>query len=225
MTSVMPVSVAPGQTALAVTPRRPRSTASERVKPISACLDVAYGPRPRPAASPSVDATLTMRPAPLASRSSRHARTVVMAPVRFTASARSHSRTYPSSSRRPPAATPAALTSTSTGPYRSRTPATAPATAAGSVTSTGGSPPRSKVATSSPSATSRSAVARPIPLPPPVTIATRLTPGRPGVGRRPSSGPRRASCGRRASRDLARRPTPLPGRRFAGPLAGRRRVA
>ena len=62
MDSVMAVRVAPGQTQLAVIPKRARSTASDRVNPKSACLETVYGPERRVAPSASVEAMLTIRP-------------------------------------------------------------------------------------------------------------------------------------------------------------------
>src|SRR4029077_9461 len=90
--------------------------------------------------SPSVDATLTTRPASLASRSSRQARTTSTAPVRFTASVRSHVSGYRGSPSVPPLGMPAALIRMSTGPCRPWTRSTPAATDAASLTSTGGAP-------------------------------------------------------------------------------------
>ena len=70
---------------------------------------------------------------------------------------------------------PAALTTMSIGPDRARTSATAASTAAWSETSTGCSPCTSNDVTSTPWSRRRSTVARPMPLAPPVTMATRLT--------------------------------------------------
>ncbi len=73
---------------------------------------------------------------------------------------------------RPSWRTPALLTSTSTGPKRSRTAANASCTAPASATSACTSPPvRASVATVKPSSRRRSAIAAPIPRVPPVTSA------------------------------------------------------
>ncbi len=58
----MAVRVAPGQTQLAVIPKGASSTANDRVKPRSACLETVYGPECRVAPRASVEAMLTIRP-------------------------------------------------------------------------------------------------------------------------------------------------------------------
>jgi hypothetical protein len=69
---------------------------------------------------------------------------------------------------------PAAFTRMLTGPNVRRTRSTPLATEAGSLTSTGSSAFLSKAATCTPWLASRSAVARPMPLAAPVTMATGL---------------------------------------------------
>src|SRR4026208_958758 len=56
----------PGQIQLTVTPRRPSSTARDRVSPITPCLLAVYGLIPAVAPRPSVEAIVTMRPRPRA---------------------------------------------------------------------------------------------------------------------------------------------------------------
>src|ERR671932_430792 len=95
------------------------------------------------------------------------------APFKFTSTTRSHSSADMRIAR-PSSRTPALLTSTSTGPKRSRTSSKALTTCSGSETSALTSEPvplRESVATLKPSARSLSAIAAPIPREPPVTSA------------------------------------------------------
>src|SRR4051812_16075441 len=190
MTAVMPVLIGPGQTQFAVTPLGPSSTASERVRPITPCLAAVYAGMPAVAPSPSVDATLTIRPRPSRRRSSSAARTKPVYAVRLMASVVLHARSKSSESISAGTLTPALLTRPSTGPSAERISPTARAGAPGSATSaltawtaapapaispaTRASPSasRSTMPTAAPSSASRWAVARPMPLAAPVTITT-----------------------------------------------------
>src|SRR5918997_6291919 len=114
----------------------------------------------------------TIRPQRALSMSSSARRMQWKAPLRFVSITDSHWSAFMRIAS-PSWRSPALLTSTSTGPYRSRTCAKALSTEAGSPTSACTSPlVRPSVTTVSPSSPSRCAIALPIPRPPPVTSAT-----------------------------------------------------
>src|SRR5919201_937076 len=119
-----------------------------------------------------------MRPQRVESMSSSARRVQWNAPVRFVSSTVLHS-SAPMRIARPSARTPALLTSTRTGPKRSRTWSNAAWTCSGSLTSAWTSPRlRASVTTVKPSSRRRWAIAAPMPRVPPVTSATGCSTGR-----------------------------------------------
>ena len=91
--------IGPGQTQLTVTPVRPSSTARLFVRPITPCLLAVYAVRPAVAMRPSVEAMLTTRPAPDATRWGRAARIIRAWAVRFTSNVAAHASSKSASER------------------------------------------------------------------------------------------------------------------------------
>ena len=196
---------APGQMQLTVIPRLASSTASDRVKPMMPVLLAVYALMPLVAPSASVEAILTMRPAPLWVRWGRHARTSCTCAVITTAKVRAQCWSKSGSSNVDSNTIPALFTRISRPDQRCTISSTTICRRAASDTSNAqpcALPPaavisattvltlarsRSITATCAPSSANRCAVARPMPLAAPVTSATlplilRLSFDRRGIG-------------------------------------------
>ena len=116
-------------------------------------------------------ARLTIRPQPRSRMPGTTARHMWNVPVTLTANVVAHSSSLTSQSGLFGPTMPAELTRMSTRPIRARAAATAPASVTSATTSA--SSDRSRVTTVIASWASRSALARPMPLAPPVMTATR----------------------------------------------------
>src|SRR5690349_13828495 len=179
----MLVATGPGATALARTPCGPYMKATLLVMPTTACLEAVYA---MPAADPRRDASeamLTIDPCPVASSRGRAARISRMGPVALTRMTRSQVSSSISAAGRKPSMMPATLASPCSRPLAAATTALAvagsamsPATVAtrlpgtASASSARRSSMMSVATTVAPSVAKRTAVARPIPDPAPVTM-------------------------------------------------------
>ena len=186
--SALPISICPQATSWA----RP-SSATDLVKPVTACLVAVYGAEKGRGVWAETDPLLMMRPPRGSWRfmirsASRVQRNM---PVRLTSTTLCHCSRERSSSGAGGTLPPALLKSTSKRPKRSAIAPNAASTAASSVTSDGGIRQRSGTfersavsssadlrrpsrATPYPSSSMARAAWRPTPLPAPVTAATRL---------------------------------------------------
>uniref|UniRef100_A0A804M6R3 Uncharacterized protein n=1 Tax=Zea mays TaxID=4577 RepID=A0A804M6R3_MAIZE len=180
------VATPPGDTQLTRTPCRPSSPAAARTRPSSACLDAVYDAGPNPPCSDATLAVHTMAPPPDAiARAACF--THAAAPRKLTAITRSSSARSMSITDPVGSSTPALLSITSSRPCAATARATVASTCASSVTSHRAYAHRgpTDAATASPSASCTSAIttvapleansraaASPIPLAPPVTMAT-----------------------------------------------------
>src|SRR3954471_3438646 len=158
-----------------VTPTRPAvSAASARVKPTTPNFEAQYAVASPTALRPSVEATVTTRP-PVRSRCGSAARTTAAVPSRFIATTRSQVSAG-TSSRRPQASVPAAVTTPRSPPPASATRSTTASAARVSDRSTrSNAKPFGGGLTSSttgvpPAASTAAATAAPRPDAPPVTI-------------------------------------------------------
>src|SRR3954451_770403 len=158
-----------------VTPTSPASSvASDRVKPTTPNLLAQYAVASPKTRSPSVEATVTMRP-PLARSDGRAAWTTAAVPRRFTATVRSQS-SHAVSASGAGASTPAAVTTPRTSPCSWITRATAARASAGEARSTTSrSTPlsgsrRSRTTGVPPAPATAAATAAPRPDAPPVTM-------------------------------------------------------
>uniref|UniRef100_A0A8R7UD13 Uncharacterized protein n=1 Tax=Triticum urartu TaxID=4572 RepID=A0A8R7UD13_TRIUA len=185
------VATPPGDTRLTRTPCRPSSPAAARTRPSSACLDAVYDAGPNP---PCTHATLpvhTMAPrTPAATMARAACLTHAAAPRKLTAMTRSSADRSMSVTGPVGSSTPALLSMTSSRPCAATAAATVASTWASSVTSHRAyvqhAPDSAmEAATASPSASWMSAMttvaplaaksraaASPMPLAPPVTMAT-----------------------------------------------------
>src|SRR5437773_1706356 len=178
------VSTHPGQIALTVMRRSTSSSASARVKPMTACFDAQYAVYPGTPNRPSTEDTFTTRP-PSAS-SGTDCRVTRKVPQTLVSRIRRQLAVAVLCSGSPPPM-PALFTSTSSRAPIVRSSAKPAATADSSATSIGSSSasaPRSRMAaavssscarvraamaTREPGSANANAIARPIPRPPPVT--------------------------------------------------------
>ena len=182
MGSVSGVLTSPGQTAFTLTPKRPRSRAAARTRPITPAFAAMYAVSPCLARSASVEETATTFPDFCVSNTVAAALRYAKTPVRSTsrtacqssifAFSRSPAREIPaqriSASRRPHRFTTARTTAFARG--RLLTSALKKATSPAALRSGVGR--RSATATRQPSLRKRRTQARPIPEAPPVISAT-----------------------------------------------------
>src|SRR4051794_37737492 len=172
------VCMPPGMSS--VTPTRPAvSAARARVKPTTPNLEAQYAVASETALSPSVEATVTTRP-PARSRCGSAARTTAAVPRRLTATTRSQVSAG-TSSRRPHASVPAAVTTPRSPPFDSATRATTASAARVSDRSTRskakpfGGGLRSSTTGVPPASSTAPATAAPSPEAPPVTITVPVS--------------------------------------------------
>ena len=87
----MAVLMTPGATTLAVTPDRPRSSASRRVMPSMPAFDAAYDSPSAPPCAPATEPMLMIRPRPRGAMTALAALQPWKHPVRLTSRTRCHS--------------------------------------------------------------------------------------------------------------------------------------
>src|SRR5439155_25052269 len=163
------------------TPQPATSLPSDLVIPISAALLAEYAEAFGLPSLPAIEATLTTRPYPRSTIFRRAARLQKNVPSQLIANTRRHSSSGMSTARTESPPTPAEQTRMSRPPSSESIRATAASASSDLVTSprmgnTSSCRPlgsTSSTATRAPLARSKSTVAAPIPLPPPVTSATR----------------------------------------------------
>src|SRR5581483_4944464 len=185
--ALIAVGMCAGATQFTRIPCSARSTAIDRLKCTTAALAARYATSPAPGLIPPIDVVLTIAPPPLFAMCRAARWLPSMTPRRFTAVTRSKSRRSSSRKRRNAPPIPALLNITWRPPKRATVKSTSSWTSSALATSVrlnaAAGPSRAAAAspraastsattTCAPSSTKSSTVASPIPLAPPVTIAT-----------------------------------------------------